>query len=852
MKFQKLTPIKTGINSDEGKIYREAFDFVFMDDDLRNVAISGAYGAGKSSVFESYMHQWKSKEKIIHISLAHFEQLESCGNGTKNQDETSLEAKIINQLVHQIDSSKIKKTSFIARINDNWWCQIWKSLEFSIALLIMIFLVFVNNFKPVLANLYKPLHNIFNFLISSDGLLLLSAVLFLILLKFIFSIVQHTRGNNLLKKLSVKDVSIDLTEENTESFFDRYLTEIRYLFDNCGSTIVAIEDIDRYYSCSIFEKIRELNTVVNYDRKKPIRFFYIIKDDIFSSKDRTKFFDFIIPVVPIVDASNSYSILRSELQEGMEGTNLDNWFLRGLSIYIDDMRVLKNIINEFLIYRTALVKQELDPNKLLAIITYKNLFPKDFNDLQMGTGYLFALCQSRADLAKEVTSVGKEKLIELDQKIEAVNHEVSQSLDELGALYLQPTPNLESVNGQSLDQYESQLSLFSEISKNPTVGVWKSGSHTSYDLSNKISALQNNDDYAKRKKLIEQKKKDCIDNWKKEKAVIEMHIQEVHESHSISNLIDPSNIDTFLNRPSRENQDKYKEIKDDLHFQIIPYLIRNGIIDGNYKDYLTYFYDNELKIQDQTFIRSVFDEEPLSVNHKLTNPQAVLQVLESVKENNLAFLNFGLFFYVFDNKKIDDSEKFIRLSKKKNKHELITEYIKEGKQIKHLINTLNNQWDSFYVDVEGPTKWNQEDQNRFLQMELKHEFPEVLQKINMRNDIKTGIENDRHLFDGVSSEYRENIIENLTTIGCKLQDVKSLVNPDHFLTDIYTNDLYKISIPHIRFWLKTRYNNNAHVDDGFLLSTVLSQPKEPLSIYTSVHLDELIGAIISNNPTVKF
>ena len=42
------------------------------------------------------------------------------------------------------------------------------------------------------------------------------------------------------------------------------------------------------------------------------------------------------------------------------------------------MRVLKNIVNEFIIYRMELAKQELDPNKLLAIITYKNLFPKRF------------------------------------------------------------------------------------------------------------------------------------------------------------------------------------------------------------------------------------------------------------------------------------------------------------------------------------------------------------------------------------------------------------------------------------------------------------------------------------------
>lgn len=68
------------------------------------------------------------------------------------------------------------------------------------------------------------------------------------------------------------------------------------------------EDIDRYDSSRIFERLREINTLVNNDRKgAPLRFFYLMRDDIFVSKDRTKFFDFIIPIVPVVDCSNSFN-----------------------------------------------------------------------------------------------------------------------------------------------------------------------------------------------------------------------------------------------------------------------------------------------------------------------------------------------------------------------------------------------------------------------------------------------------------------------------------------------------------------------------------------------------------------
>ena len=59
--FEKLTPIS---NSDLG-IYENALNFVFENDDVRNVAISGAYGAGKSSILESYKEKYKDKPELF-------------------------------------------------------------------------------------------------------------------------------------------------------------------------------------------------------------------------------------------------------------------------------------------------------------------------------------------------------------------------------------------------------------------------------------------------------------------------------------------------------------------------------------------------------------------------------------------------------------------------------------------------------------------------------------------------------------------------------------------------------------------------------------------------------------------
>lgn len=66
--FERLTPI----NDVDLNVYEEAINYVFDYSDIRNVAISGAYSAGKSSILASYERK-HSNLRFLHISLAHFE-----------------------------------------------------------------------------------------------------------------------------------------------------------------------------------------------------------------------------------------------------------------------------------------------------------------------------------------------------------------------------------------------------------------------------------------------------------------------------------------------------------------------------------------------------------------------------------------------------------------------------------------------------------------------------------------------------------------------------------------------------------------------------------------------------------
>ena len=63
-RFERLTPI----DNMDLNVYEEAIDYVFSNSDVKNVAISGAYSAGKSSVLASYKKK-HGELRFLHIFL---------------------------------------------------------------------------------------------------------------------------------------------------------------------------------------------------------------------------------------------------------------------------------------------------------------------------------------------------------------------------------------------------------------------------------------------------------------------------------------------------------------------------------------------------------------------------------------------------------------------------------------------------------------------------------------------------------------------------------------------------------------------------------------------------------------
>ena len=166
---------------------------------------------------------------------------------------------------------------------------------------------------------------------------------------FVLKIFNNAR----FSKLNLKNVEIEICQNADSSILNKHLDEILYFFEVTKFDIVFIEDLDRFENSDIFTKLRELNILINNSNQinRRIVFIYAIKDDMFKDDDRIKFFDFIIPVIPVITSSNSEEILIKMLKKNVPKHSLKKEFISDISLYISDMRMLINIVNEFVIYK---------------------------------------------------------------------------------------------------------------------------------------------------------------------------------------------------------------------------------------------------------------------------------------------------------------------------------------------------------------------------------------------------------------------------------------------------------------------------------------------------------------------
>lgn len=804
--FERLTPI----DNMDLDVYEEAIDYVFNNPDVKNVAISGAYSAGKSSVLASYKKRHNDL-RFLHISLAHFKSPDQ--EDETEVKESVLEGKILNQLIHQIPSDKIPQTHFRVKKRISPVSIIIKTLETIALLTAIIYFMFFDSWKSYVSvlpdNWLKSILELsaHPYALMVDGIIIITLSSFLI-----YGLIKIQKNKNVFRKLNLQGNEIEIFEESDDSYFDKYLNEVLYLFENVDADVIVFEDMDRFNANKIFERLREVNTLANIqlqkENKKILRFFYLLRDDIFISKDRTKFFDYIVSVVPVVDSSNSYDQFISHFKKGGLFEKFNESFLQGLSLYIDDMRLLKNIYNEFVIYYNRLNITELDCNKMLAIIAYKNLFPRDFADLQLNQGFIYTIFANKDSfVAEEIEKLDKQ-ISEKSNEIDMAKNEHLSTIKELDAAY---------------------------EDKRPVRYGYRQ------DLSDADKA-----NYAKRKQAIENRLNSSIPKLENEKVVLEQKRISM-QNRQLCEIITRDNIDSIFSITSTNEVGTvthFNEIKSSEYFDLLKYLIRNGYIDETYADYMTYFYENSLSRIDKTFLRSITDKKAKEYTYKLKNPKLVVSRLRLVDFDQEETLNFDLFTYLLQTSHIDYVERLIEQLKSTKNLKFIGAYFDTTIELSAYIKHLNMGWPEVFSTALSERLLTENQIRRYSIASLYYSNDDIIELVNKENCLCDYISNARDYL-AIDNPNIDRLIHCFTLLGvCFIGFDYTELNKELFQA-VYEESLYEINAENLQL-IQREILGAKNADDFFHKNyTILClHPDSAITQYVNQNINEYFHVVL--------
>lgn len=846
---------------ENGEEYINALDQAINDEEIRNIAITAPYGAGKSSVIKTYVKKHPSL-KYTFISMATFNSNEGNSQEDKKNEEIPLE-KIENVILKQ----------FFYKVKKNMLPQSrYNKIEKMSYKYIFIWTFCVNIFCLIGSVLFFPdvlkekVINCINFLIDLGIPDFWSYVMIpcLVLLEMIILTIIIKQGMIKLKLKEIKlfsNATLGSEAIDEKSIFNKNIDEILYFFEATGYEVVFFEDLDRLENNDIFIELRDLNFIINnYEGlKKPVKFVYAVKDELFHNKEeRTKFFDYIIPVVPIINASNSEDVFLKEFENNTE-CNISKEYIKDIAPFVSDMRVLYNIFNEFKIYKRTLKDSDsikLVDEKMLSLIIFKNLYPKDFAELQNEQDESIvkqAFKNKQSFIEKEAEKIRKD-INELEKQIISVKEDCLKSTKEIKYAFCGHLVDwkgsirkIERYNGyrnyfyieEILDDNFNLKDIYEDKS-NYTIYYANSSynNEPKYINSNELKSLLEN--YNKRwtaLKLLEDKKMDGIHHDLEE---LNEQLQNISIS-SLKELIDRNDVKEVLSDNVRSNK-------------VLVFMLRYGYIDEDYSMYINYFKGDSITKDDMNFILNIRNREVQLFDYKLTRLRGVVDRLNIRDFKQKEVYNFYLLEYLLSNssKEIDKNklDNFIQqlADEEKENWSFIDAFVRKTNNRKKFINLLALKWENMWIFLTEKAALTYNRQIEYFKWLCESLQVEELLKLNKDRAFEQFFEENEDILmqlKDVNINYLEKIIEKLEMHFYKL----NIEGVDKKLLDfVFDNNYYNINkymIDTILIYKNSEINENDLNKKNYTM--IMTSGYDCLINNVFANIEEYVKEIILSN-----
>lgn len=824
-KFNSLTP---EILDENKEIYTEALDYAFENKNIKNIAITGIYGAGKSSIWKTYTNK-KKLENIITISLGKYENNNDSDENNNKSDKTTnrIERQMINQIASQVDSKKIPLSRYKFKKDKNN-----KSIVTQVSLttsFVISIILWTNKsyFPDIYQVLYKTLLKNIPFLIKFKTY---TPIPFYItcFLSFIIPIVYflynfYKKYEFNISKVSLKgaEASFENNKENDETVLDRDIKELVYILRNSDSNVIVFEDLDRYDDISIFTKLRELNSLLNSqisieNPNRIVRFVYMVKDGLFESTNRVKFFDFIVPIIPVIDSSNSENKLIS-LLSGLENKP-DERIISKISLYIDDMRLLKNIVNEYTVYSNVVAIKELklDCNKLFALIVLKNIFSSEFDLLQKDRGYIYSLFK-KTDSYKEVIKNNlKLKLEEIKSKIDLLDKVIVNSKFDFIASLIPSNLDLKLYSGNN----ENLGTFLKNWSKNPqkTIYIENDRVHVSYD--DFINKYIYYDEKSKSIcKIFNNTKSEEIYTLKQELKKVNFEINKNHLKNLKEILLDLDNY-----KRAEFFEDDNNEITKNHYFPLIRFLLIEGLIDETYWHYKSCFYANTLTPNDMIYIKNILEKKEQDIFLEVQNVNKIIDRLDFEDFSSQYILNARILKECLDN---ENYKKYViaittAVDSYENMFSDLIEILNsyDSTSIRKYIFLIFNDHSSLIFTLLEESKEKHKNLFDNILLSLYIQDNVSYDKLSKYNNI---INSNEHILDFIEYENIEgkdldNFYLNLTATKVEFENLSKSEPQEEIIKEVESIKAFKLNINNINYLVKKLLN--IEPEQSNLLSTI--------------------------------
>lgn len=859
--YSSLSPIDNG---DENGVYSKALLWALNNrkkEDIKNIALTGSYGAGKSSILKTFQKNYKGNDlKFLNISLATFKDEEPRFNEKGEEiklDKTELlqriETSILEQIFYHEEDNKIPDSRFkkIKSYSPK------KLYLLSIGYLLLILAIYNYLHPNFIQSIFKDFifsNKVFD-IIHYSGTLIIALGLFFIIFKSVRIISAVT-----VNKLKIQNAEIGVGENLNKSILNHHIDEILYFFSVRPYNVVIIEDLDRFRETEIFTKLREVNLLLNNSEKtkrKEIVFVYAVRDDMFTDKERTKFFDFIIPVIPVINSSNSSEILLKKKNEFKY--KLSDNLIEDISFFIDDMRLLHNISNEFYLYSKKL-NETLNQDKLFAIITYKNIYPNDFMKLSYNEGDLYTIFNSKAIFIKNSVS-------EIDTEIEQYKDQIKEyeslfisNIQDLRLLYvvriIETLPGFKSfvINNNILSIDEVVETANFEYLKTNNF-LYEQIRFNEYYGRTDTRNLNSNTKFSKIEKLIDQnksyleKEKEITDVKNGKITSLKNKIQELEKQKQKTRI---SKIAELL----RSDQLPEIELSENLNKNLITILLRNGYIAEDYIDYISLFHEESITRSDYQFHISIKNAIKQPFDYKLSKIEKLVLKINPLDFQTEYILNYDILDYLLSHSNKYDSQLESIFNKLKDESKTSIEFIKgyfeASQKLDEFTKMLCNKWSNIWGFIESNPDFSEDLKNAILKSIIEYGDVKAIVEISKQSSLTKLILSDP-LFLNITENHDKlkKIIGELKISFSKI-DFES--SSDEMLSFIYKGNYYQLNIEMVASIIKKFGEFNQVEFDNSNYFAIKTSKADQLIQYVEANIDDYIENVylkVSTNVNEK-